>query len=357
MTGLYVPRHKCTCHFVTPHALEGAARAGVDEARVALLSGSQARAKRASMIEKLDVKQFATAIAGTTTAGNKGAREVYDSNNTRKQRKKLVRKEGDTAASGDPAVDEVFESAKIVRDYYKKKLGRNSIDDKGLKLILNVHYGTKYMNAFWDGDEMTFGDGDGDIFVSFTKSIDVIAHELAHGVTQFTAGLEYFSQSGALNEHFSDVFGSAIQQYALGQDAGQADWLIGDEIMGPTLFGESLRYMGEPGTAYDNKLLGKDPQPAHMKDYFAGPEDNQGVHINSGIPNKAFYLVAMAIGTDDAALIWYEGLKKLWPTARFNDAVNALVQAAQELQRDKKVRPAATQTVRSAFREVGLPAA
>jgi Zn-dependent metalloprotease len=92
-----------------------------------------------------------------------------------------------------------------------------------MDLILNVHFGEDYMNAFWDGDEMTFGDGDGEIFISFTRSLDVVAHELAHGVTQFTADLEYFSQSGALNEHFSDVFGSAITQHVLKQDAGQAD--------------------------------------------------------------------------------------------------------------------------------------
>ena len=353
MTGLYVPRHKCTCMFVTPQALEGAARAGVDDARITLLGSNQDRAKRASRISGLDMEQFAAGVAGVT--GEQGAREVYDSENTRQKRKTLRRKEGDDQPTGDSAVDEVYDSAKTVLQYFGDKLGRSSIDDQGMKLILNVHFGRKYMNAFWDGDEMTFGDGDGEIFVSFTKSIDVVAHELAHGVTQFTAGLEYFSQSGALNEHFSDVFGSAIQQYALNQDAGQADWLIGNEIMGPTLFGESLRYMAEPGTAYDNKLLGKDPQPSHMRDYFDGPGDNQGVHINSGIPNKAFYLTAMAIGTDEAALIWYAGLRKLWPTADFNDAVDALVRASQELRRDGKVRPSATQTVRTAFREVGLP--
>lgn len=174
-------------------------------------------------------------------------------------------------------------------------------------------------------------------------------------MTQFTAGLEYFSQSGALNEHFSDVFGSAIQQYAKKQDAGEADWLIGNEIMGPSLYGELLRYMGEPGMAYDNDLLGKDPQPNHMRDYYDGPDDNQGVHINSGIPNKAFYLTALTIGTDEAALTWYRGPLKLWPTATFNHAVEALVTASQELRRDGKVQPGATQAIRSAFREVGLP--
>ena len=110
-------------------------------------------------------------------------------------------------------------------------LGRESIDNAGLDLIANVHFRKEYMNAFWDGDEMTFGDGDGAIFTSLAQSFDVVAHELAHGVTQFTAGLVYKNQSGALNEHFSDVFGTAITQWHLGQDVGEADWLIGDEIM------------------------------------------------------------------------------------------------------------------------------
>ena len=352
----YIPKHKCTCQFVTPHALEGAARAGSEEARLALIESSQTRVKRAAKITNLDVEQFAAGFAVAASAAGDGAREVYDSGSTRTQRKDLKRSEGDGPV-GDQAIDEVYDFAGVVGDYFLNKLGRNSIDNQGMKLILNVHYGRKYMNAFWDGDEMTFGDGDGEIFVSFTQSIDVVAHELAHGVTQFTAGLEYLSQSGALNEHFSDVFGSAIQQHHLNHDAGQADWLIGDEIMGPTLSGEALRYMAEPGTAYDNALLGKDPQPSHMRDYFDGPEDNQGVHINSGIPNKAFYLTAMSIGTDEAALIWYEGLKKLWPTARFNDAVAALVKSSQELRADGRVSAGATQTIRSAFREVGLPSA
>ena len=114
--------------------------------------------------------------------------------------------------------------------------------------------------------------------------------------------------------------------------------------------------MKAPGTAHDNKLLGKDPQPAHMKDYFAGPEDNRGVHINSGIPNRAFYLTSMEIGTDKAALVWYTALQKLWSSANFNDAVAVIVESARILTKDGKVPLGSTQTVRSAFAAVGLPA-
>lgn len=183
----------------------------------------------------------------------------------------------------------------------------------------------------------------------------MLAHEFGHGVTEYTANLEYMGQSGALNEHFSDVFGTAITQHHFKQKAHEADWLMGDEIMGPELFGEALRSMKEPGTAYDHKLMGRDLQPAHMKDFYTGSDDNGGVHINSGIPNKAFYLVSEVIGTNNAALIWYAALQRLWSTAKFNDAVSVIVEAARLLNKSKQVPLGSPQLVRAAFKEVGLP--
>jgi Zn-dependent metalloprotease len=341
--------HKCRCLFIPPMVVENLARAGVEGARRTIMQSQISRSIRSE--RPVDMPTF---LGISPTAPGKAARKVYDSQETWEQRVKLVRSEGEGDTT-DKTVNDVYKFSGVVREYFKTILKRDSIDNQGMDLILNVHYGTKYMNAFWDGDEMTFGDGDGKIFTSFAKSLDVVAHELAHGVTQHTANLEYQGQSGALNEHFSDVFGTAITQYYLKQKADKADWLIGDEIMGPTLYGEALRSMRAPGSAYDNDLLGKDPQPAHMKDYFAGPEDNQGVHINSGIPNKAFYLVSMEIGTDKAALIWYSALLKLWATANFNDAVVKTVEAARELTKAKKVPLGSTQRVRAAFKEVGLP--
>lgn len=210
------------------------------------------------------------------------------------------------------------------------------------------------MNAFWDGRQMTYGDGDGMIFVNFTKDPDVIGHELTHGVTQYTAGLIYYGQSGALNESMSDVFGTVIQQAIEGTTADNADWLIGNGIMGPEMYGEALRSMKAPGTAYDNYIMGKDPQPDHLSRYYIGPADNQGVHINSGIPNKAFYLVAMDIGTDKAALIWYTTLQRLWPSALFNDFAVMVADSARLLTKNGQVPLGTTQTVRAALREVGL---
>jgi Zn-dependent metalloprotease len=337
--------HDCVCNFVPPAVLDRLARRH-PKARDSIYRSKLARDKRA---------EKTAAIEGLTTVTTGSARrEVYDCKNTFSQRENLVRDEGGSA-TGDESADNSFDFSGVVRSYFSDVLGRNSINDAGMDLILNVHYGEDYMNAFWDGDEMTFGDGDGEIFVSFAKSLDVVAHELAHGVTQFTAGLVYKSQPGALNEHFSDVFGTAITQHAQGQTADDADWLIGDEIMGPDLYGEALRSMAMPGTAYDNELLGKDPQPAHMRDYYTGEADRQGVHINSGIPNRAFYKTAIEIGTNQAALIWYDALKNLWRTAKFNDAVAVITDSARRLTRDEAVPLGSAQAVRSAFKAVGLP--
>lgn len=339
--------NKCNYMFVPPQVLENLARAGIKDARLSLQQSNLSRAKRSAKLVDM------TVFAGIAPPGE-GPRKVYGCQNKWQLRVKLVRDEGGPATPDD-AVNDAYDSSGTVRDYFKDVLNRNSIDNLGMDVIFNVHYGVKYMNAFWDGDEITLGDGDGTIFVNFAKSLDVVAHELAHGVTQFTANLDYFSQSGALNEHFSDVFGSVITQRVLGQRAEEADWLIGDEIMGPDLYGEALRSMKAPGTAYDNALLGKDPQPDHMNDYYTGSADNQGVHINSGIPNKAFYVVAMAIGTDHAARIWYHALQNLWSTANFNEAVGVIVESARVLTKDGQVRRGSTQTVRAAFKAVGLP--
>jgi Zn-dependent metalloprotease len=264
-----------------------------------------------------------------------------------------MRGEGDPLTQ-DEAVNAAYDYGGAVRDYYKNNLGRNSIDNLGMNQIHRVHYGTNYMNAFWDGTQMTYGDGDGGAFTSFTRDPDVVAHELTHGVTQHTSNLQYVGQSGALNEHFSDVFGSVIQQVIDGETAHEANWLIGDGIMGPALAGEAMRSMKAPGTAYDNPWMGKDPQPDHMQKYVFTRWDNGGVHINSGIPNKVFYLVAMEIGTDKAALLWYTILQQLPSDADFSDFAMWLANTARLLTNNRLVPSGTPQTVRIALREVGL---
>jgi len=157
-----------------------------------------------------------------------------------------------------------------------------------------------------------FGDGDGDLFNRFTIAVDVIGHELTHAVTELEAGLVYEGQSGALNESVSDVFGSMVKQHQLGQGAAEADWLIGEGLFTPKVQGVALRSMRAPGTAYDDPVLGKDPQPDHMSGFVETDDDNGGVHTNSGIPNHAFYLAATALGGkawEVAGRAWYDALR------------------------------------------------
>jgi Zn-dependent metalloprotease len=204
-----------------------------------------------------------------------------------------------------------------------------------MRLDSSVHYSFDYDNAFWNGAQMVYGDGDGVIFQRFTKSLDVVGHELTHGVTQFEAALVYHDQPGALNESFSDVFGALTKQWKLKQTADKADWLIGAGLFAKGVNGVAIRSMKAPGTAYDDPRLGKDPQPAHMKDLFKGSADNGGVHINSGIPNHAFYLVAITLGGnawDRAGRIWYDTLTNMiGPNTTFKQAANATIRSASNL--------------------------
>lgn len=235
-------------------------------------------------------------------------RDIYDAGQTQTLPGTQVRSEGQPS-DGDIAVDEAYDYLGITHDFFWKNYQRDSLDNKGLVLIGTVHYGREYQNAFWNGQQMVFGDGDGEIFNRFTIAIDVVAHELSHGVTETEAGLIYFEQSGALNESLSDVFGSLVKQYHLKQRADQADWIIGEGLLAKGINGKGLRSMSEPGTAYDDPLLGKDPQPAHMNDFVKTREDNGGVHVNSGIPNRAFYLAATALGGnawEKAGYAWYD---------------------------------------------------
>ncbi len=273
------------------------------------------------------------ASLAVTPAGAK-RRTVYDAGHTEQLPGKLVRGEGDPAVK-DPAVNEAYDGAGDTYDFYWDAYKRNSIDDRGLGLDSSVHYGREFDNAFWDGRQMVYGDGDGKIFLRFTKCLEVIGHELTHGVTEYEARLDYSDQPGALNESFSDVFGALVKQKKLGQGATESDWLIGAGLLAPGIKGVALRSMKAPGTAYDDPRIGKDPQPAHMKDFVRTHEDNGGVHINSGIPNHAFYLAATAIGGKawtKAGRIWYLALRdRLRPASQFADAARDTAAVAAEL--------------------------
>ena len=312
------------CFIVPPYVLANISRNGDEEDRrraiATLLATERFRARR----------DLLGALPVSTPTGEK-RRDVFDAKHGSTLPGKLVRAEGDPDSS-DVAVNEAYDGAGTTYDLYFEVYERNSVDDKGMRLDSSVHYGSKYDNAFWNGSQMVYGDGDGKLFERFTISIDVIGHELTHGVTAREANLDYQGQSGALNESISDVFGSLVKQRSLGQTADQADWLIGEGIFTPAVRGVALRSMKAPGTAYDDPVLGKDPQPAHMRDYVDTNDDDGGVHVNSGIPNRAFYLVAAAIGGnawDSAGKIWYVALRDLLRrTSQFADAARLTAQAA-----------------------------
>jgi Zn-dependent metalloprotease len=344
------------CTIVPPHVLDHLARNGGDDlsaaARHTLEHDARQRTRR-----RLTTALGATAApAGTPSdqPSDQPERTVYDAKHHDDLPGHRVRAEG-AVESKDASVNRAYDGLGATFETYLKAFERHSIDGRGLPLTASVHYLRGYNNAFWDGEQMVFGDGDGKIFLDFTLPLDVIGHELTHGVTQYTANLDYSGQSGALNESVSDVFGSLIKQYTLGQSTDQADWLIGSGLLAPDVSGQALRSMKAPGTAYDDPRLGKDPQPASMSGYVATSDDNGGVHINSGIPNRAFYLLATALGGnawEQAGRIWYDTLTggSLAPSAQFADFAAATVAAA----RARYGETSPYQAVQSAWAGVGV---
>ena len=317
------------CYIIPPIILEHISQKGNDKQKAmayeALNVSAQVRGQR-------EVLTTFAALA-TTPTGTK-RRTIYDAQHGLTLPGKLVRSEG-SKKSKDIAINEAYDGSGKTYDLYRSQFQRNSIDDRGMRLDSTVHYRRNFNNAFWNGQQMVYGDGDGDIFEHFTKSLDVIGHELTHGVTQYEAGLVYQDQPGALNEHFSDVFGSLVKQYSRKQTAKQADWLIGEGLFTKDIQGIALRSMKAPGTAYNDPLIGKDPQPGHMKHYVKTTADNGGVHINSGIPNKAFYELAIAMGGNSwekAGRIWYRTLcDKIQPLTKFAECAAMTFEVAGTL--------------------------
>ena len=207
--------------------------------------------------------------------------------------------------SPDLTAKQAFVETTAVANFYQTIFGRNSVNNGGMKLLSSIHYSVNYNNAFWNGSQMTYGDGDGNIFLDFTKSSDVIGHELTHGVTQYTAQLAYTNQAGGLNESISDVFGSMFRQWRSNQEVTKADWLIGKEIMGPGATARGftcLRDMSNPAAKHCLS-----PQPTKFSQY----RDGMDPHTSSGIPNFAFYKAAMAIGGKSwlkAGKVWYQAV-------------------------------------------------
>jgi Zn-dependent metalloprotease len=286
-------------------------------------------------------------------------RLIYDAQQTDQLPGTLTRSEGQATVT-DAAVNEAYDFAGDVYDFFEQVFQRNSLDGHGMSIISSVHFAevdatgqfVPLDNAFWNGRQMVYGDGDGVIFQRFTRSLEVTGHELTHCLQSFTSNLTYSGQSGALNEHFADVFGILVRQWKNGETAEQASWLIGAEVLVLSATRRGIRDMANPGTAFANDPdLGNDRQPAHMSGLYSGHLDRGGVHINSGIPNRAFVLTATALGGNAwevAGRIWYDVLMQIPPTSQFLDCARLTVQVAAGH------GSAAKKAVKTAWKKVGI---
>lgn len=329
-------KHSIGCHpmqcILPPHMLDSMKMRG-DASIKKMVAAIEKEAATVRMEREAAMSPIA--FLGTPSLRSADAtvnRKVYDGQGKTTLPGKLVRSEGE-AAVADEVVNLVYDLTGVVYNLFLEKFSRNSLDGNGLTLESTVHHRRSYNNAFWNGTQMAYGDGDGRLFKTFTE-LAVIGHELSHGVVQFAGGLVYRDQSGALNESFADVFGALVVQFHKNQTAAEANWLIGEGILGDGINGAALRSMKAPGSAYSDPILGVDPQPFHMDNYVNTSSDNGGVHINSGIPNHAFYLLAQYLGGfawEKAGKIWHEALQRIQnPMATFADWADITVDVARD---------------------------
>jgi Zn-dependent metalloprotease len=338
--------HHSVCSVIPQYVLRGIAeRDDGRTGRIALATLDQ--------LHDLQAQTKRPAISGLAQK----SRNIYDAQNRQALPGRLVmsehRRRGD-----DTDVNDAYDAAGIVYDFYSAIFGRKSLDGRNTPIDSTVHYGEGFDNAAWNGRQMIYGDGGGKLFTRFTACLDLVAHGLTHGMTQTTADLGFHGQRGAVNEHISDAFTIMIKQFSLGQKANESNWLIGEGIFGPDVSGTALRSMATPGHAYDDPILGRDPQPAHMRNFNIARGDSGGVHINSGILNHAFYLAATALGGYTWELlgrVWYVTVKeRLTPNIDFQTFAATTVKVAGRLfGRGGHIG----RTIADAWRSVGLKVA
>lgn len=252
---------------------------------------------------------------------------------------------GDNAWFDSPEGVSAHYNAGKAYDYFKQVHNREAITGTGQNIISFINVadedGSSLGNAFWNGLGIYYGNGD-NAFFSLGRALDVAGHEMSHGVIQSTANLEYFGESGAINESFADVFGSMIDR---------DDWLIGEDVVKSSAFPSgALRSMSDPHNGAATGDFGRGWQPKNVNEQYTGSEDNGGVHINSGIPNHAFYLLANSIGKDKAENIYYRALTTyLTRSSGFKELRFAVQKAAEDLYGNFEVNEAG-----DAFDNVGI---
>ncbi len=282
--------------------------------------------------------------------------QVFTANNTRAYPQIPIISNSNFFDS-DPTANEVHGATQLTYNYFKNTFGRNSIDNNNMPLYSWVHYGVNFNNAFWNGNWMTYGDGDNITFSSLT-SVDVVAHEMMHGITQYEANLMYQGESGALNESFSDIFGEVVEALSTGGN----DWIVGADFT--VRAGKNgLRSLSNPN---DPTMLTQQPD-TYQGDFWyeINPpcqsfNDYCGVHYNSGVQNYWFYLlseggtvvndnneyyVVEPIGMNKAAEIAYRNLTVyLTPNSNYADAREGSIQAAKDLYGENSTEVIQTQT-------------
>lgn len=250
----------------------------------------------------------------------------------------------------DATAKRTFVETTAVARFYKTVFGRNSIDDAGMTMMSSIHFGKNYNNAMWNGTQMVYGDGDGKLFVDFTRGNDVIGHELTHGVTQHSLQLGYSGDAGGLNESISDCFGSMFRQWQAGQDAAQADWLIGADIIGPVAAARGYKCLRNMANPADKAALG--PQPTRYSQITPGMDP----HYSSGPPNLAFATACRTLGGkswERIGLVWYDALTTSGPQPGMSMPQFAARTRQLAAQRYPK-QPAVATAVDAGWKKVGL---
>lgn len=266
--------------------------------------------------------------------------------------------------SAAPSKHESLEYANKIYDYFDVYHHIESYDDNNGPIDVHVNFGKNYNNAFWDGLKMVFGNGDGKYFNTFLSQ-NIFSHELGHAITEYMVdggGLKYQDQQGALNEHYSDVWAVCIDQKLKFQKPTQASWIIGEGLFTSRIPGKGLRTFKNE-KAYSNTVIGSDPQPKHFKDFAKLPNnedgDYGGVHINSGIPNRAFYefciLAETEVGDEKInyswrapADIWFQTYKRLNPNSQFKEF------ALDTISITKRIHPQLVNQIQKAWKLVGV---
>lgn len=346
-------RKPCTCCFVIPPYLMKQIYT-IDEIRAQMLVSNESQVKSISEGQQTPISEGHQAVVLQAKANNGPIISVYDAKNRERLPGTVAtsnQKENPHVA--DPVVNTAFKRTQAIHEFWLKVFGMCSFDNRNGEIRTTVHFGKNFANAFWNGQQLVFGDGDKTF--KHLLELSVMGHEFGHAITG--SKLNYKGESGALNEHLSDVWGSLFLQYKMNHTVDQASWLIGEGTLETRNGSFALRSMKAPGTAYNIPALGKDPQPDHYTKRYKGREDEGGVHINSGIPNKAFYLFANAQGGyawEKAGLVWFKTLQAdglFTPNCTMPEFARATIATAKaEFPNDAKL----VQDLRSAWQSVGV---